>query len=179
MRSRKSKPNQLQSFKPYKGVSSNSPPLQFQILHLLVSNPIREYLQIPHSPTSSPPQAGFKPYKGVSSNAGSSYSFYNDFGFKPYKGVSSNMKLSRSLCIASIVSNPIREYLQISVMLEIVRDGSSFKPYKGVSSNKNRKIDAHFLICFKPYKGVSSNLYNNYTFTVVLGFKPYKGVSSN
>ncbi len=61
----------------------------------------------------------FKPYKGVSSNKVEHYANEWEKRFKPYKGVSSN---SLNYCIiffGYIVSNPIREYLQIRLLKEL------------------------------------------------------------
>ena len=78
-----------------------------------VSNPIREYLQMGRKKWNTKSIVSFKPYKGVSSNQ-----FINAFQkmkqrFKPYKGVSSNRPLVATSNSLIVVSNPIREYLQI------------------------------------------------------------------
>ena len=80
------------SFKPYKGVSSNIT-LSLPLIYLL------------HS---------FKPYKGVSSNEPVRDATVGDLSFKPYKGVSSNIYHYQHQKKKLLVSNPIREYLQIS-----------------------------------------------------------------
>ena len=64
----------------------------------------------------------------------------------------------RCLCLFHLVSNPIREYLQILILLPPVYSYFCFKPYKGVSSNKETRLKKAKEKCFKPYKGVSSNL---------------------
>ena len=57
-----------------------------------------------------------------------------------------------------LVSNPIREYLQIEQLYKLKKISESFKPYKGVSSNKvGVCTQSGFSLRFKPYKGVSSN----------------------
>ena len=57
-----------------------------------------------------------------------------------------------------IVSNPIREYLQIQVSPLYHHSIFCFKPYKGVSSNLELlSLLIHLQARFKPYKGVSSN----------------------
>ena len=57
-----------------------------------------------------------------------------------------------------IVSNPIREYLQMSVQNAQACTHGGFKPYKGVSSNLMLKDKLRDELRFKPYKGVSSNM---------------------
>ena len=84
-------------------------------LYRLVSNPIREYLQIIRLHKHLDRKSRFKPYKGVSSNLCSLFKPFKRLGFKPYKGVSSN------------IDQEIEEV-----------ERYSFKPYKGVSSNKRR-----------------------------------------
>ncbi len=61
-----------------------------QFCRKIVSNPIREYLQIPDTKAPYIIGLSFKPYKGVSSNMTVSGTGYLHGGFKPYKGVSSN-----------------------------------------------------------------------------------------
>ncbi len=101
--------------------------------------------------------------------------------FKPYKGVSSNYVNFIGSSSRYFVSNPIREYLQISFALFVFQVVCCFKPYKGVSSNHklyqtlfhqnyvSNPIREYLQmslwiisvpcssLCFKPYKGVSSN----------------------
>ena len=81
---------------------------------IVVSNPIREYLQITFTVTTTAKDRRFKPYKGVSSNGCSCLFNIQTMGsFKPYKGVSSNTRTCLCLSLMLLVSNPIREYLQI------------------------------------------------------------------
>ena len=79
-----------QSFKPYKGVSSNSSRCSKEKNLRCVSNPIREYLQIKNLASLDAIETGFKPYKGVSSNVAVHGYIITHNSFKPYKGVSSN-----------------------------------------------------------------------------------------
>ena len=79
-----------------------------------------------------------------------------------------------------MVSNPIREYLQIAKNTSTKAWNKCFKPYKGVSSNSSLKLSCEYLPPgFKPYKGVSSNGITQEEFRALVSFKPYKGVSSN
>ena len=143
----------------------------------------------------------FKPYKGVSSNSVELVMCGLPPGFKPYKGVSSNVWMTINSWSYLTVSNPIREYLQISKVVSLIffilvsnpireylqihishLDFSlflRFKPYKGVSSNFILDDSEDREKCFKPYKGVSSNSKVSNYYNGVQCFKPYKGVSSN
>ncbi len=56
-----------------------------------------------------------------------------------------------------IVSNPIRENVQINVDESIPIFKWGFKPYKGECSNKKDSISSEKIGGFKPYKGECSN----------------------
>ena len=59
-----------------------------------------------------------------------SSALYIQKGFKPYKGVSSNCVCDTKKT-GSVVSNPIREYLQIKLEEDLTKELKCFKPYKG------------------------------------------------
>ncbi len=99
----------LGCFKPYKGVSSN-----------IFSSALDAF-----------PTTCFKPYKGVSSNSPRFLGTRADIeSFKPYKGVSSNRFLFTVMATLHVVSNPIREYLQIILVLFVCQTKKVSNPIR-------------------------------------------------
>ena len=69
----------------------------------------------------------FKPYKGVSSNRAKVLPVCEAHCFKPYKGVSSNGFYKSAPIVPQNVSNPIREYLQISFIDSYTKASEAFQ----------------------------------------------------
>ena len=77
--------------------------------------------------------------------------------FKPYKGVSSNLYLCLLLSFLTLVSNPIREYLQIYSFFYpflLLNVSNPIREYLQISEDTPL---SSLYVRFKPYKGVSSN----------------------